>query len=142
MTEPSPLLIDVPGGRSLHIWHVLRDCAVRAIPVAAVGHVRPTRWVVRLDSKNWNLVTSVCLRSSTTSSRLTSELTGYEHRADNMRMVKRLLRDLLGKRTERKALNPEVRTMLESLDGVYEPKSSGTAATRDSSADRTRQDSR
>ena len=69
-------------------------------------------------------------------------LRGYEHRADNMRMVKRLLRDLLGKRTERKALNPEVRTMLESLDGVYEPKSSRAASSRDSSADRTRQDSR
>jgi hypothetical protein len=68
-------------------------------------------------------------------------LRGYGHRADNVRMVKRLLRDLLGKRTERKALNPEVRTMLESLDGVYEPKRSSAAPTRDSSADRTRQDS-
>ena len=69
-------------------------------------------------------------------------LRGYEHRADNVRMVRRLLRDLLGKRTERKALNPEVRTMLESLDGVYEPKSSRAASSRDSSADRIRQDSR
>jgi hypothetical protein len=60
MTEPSPLLIDVPGGRSLHIWHVLRGCAIRATPVAATGHARPTRWVVRLDPKSWNLVTSVC----------------------------------------------------------------------------------
>ena len=68
-------------------------------------------------------------------------LRGYEHRADNMRMVKRLLRDLWEKRTERKALNPEVRTMLESLDGVYEPKGSPGVPTRDSSADRTRQDS-
>lgn len=35
-------------------------------------------------------------------------------------MLKRLIRDLLGKRTEKKALNPEVRGMLLSLDNVYE----------------------
>jgi hypothetical protein len=35
-------------------------------------------------------------------------------------MLKRLIRDLLGKRTEKKALNPDVRGMLLNLDGVYE----------------------
>ena len=35
-------------------------------------------------------------------------------------MLKRLIRDLWGKRTEKKALNPEMRNMLVSLDGVYE----------------------
>lgn len=37
-----------------------------------------------------------------------------------MGMLKRLIRDLWGKRTEKKALNPEMRNMLVSLDGVYE----------------------
>jgi hypothetical protein len=35
-------------------------------------------------------------------------------------MLKRLIRDMWGKRTEKKALNPEMRHMLVSLDGVYE----------------------
>ena len=37
-------------------------------------------------------------------------------------MVKLSIRDLWGKRTEKKALKPEVRNMLMSLDGVYEPR--------------------
>jgi hypothetical protein len=41
-------------------------------------------------------------------------------RAENKSMLKRLIRDLWGKRTEKKALNPEMRNMLVSLDGVYE----------------------
>ena len=35
-------------------------------------------------------------------------------------MLKRWIRDLWGKHTEKKALNPEVRNMLVDLDGVYE----------------------
>ena len=40
-------------------------------------------------------------------------------------MLKRLIRDLWGKRTEKRALNPEMRNMLVSLDGVYEQGSPG-----------------
>jgi hypothetical protein len=39
-------------------------------------------------------------------------------------MLKRLIRDLWEKRTEKKALNPEMRNMLVGLDGVYEQESS------------------
>jgi hypothetical protein len=35
-------------------------------------------------------------------------------------MLKRWIRDLWGKYTEKKALAPEVRNMLVELDGVYE----------------------
>jgi hypothetical protein len=37
-------------------------------------------------------------------------------------MPKWSIRDLWGKHTEKKTLNPEMRNMLMSLDGVYEPK--------------------
>jgi hypothetical protein len=37
-------------------------------------------------------------------------------------MAKWSIRDLWGRRTENKALKPEVRNMLTSLDGVYEPR--------------------
>ncbi len=40
-------------------------------------------------------------------------------------MPKWSIRDLWGKHTEKKTLNPEMRDMLLSLDGVYEPKGSG-----------------
>ena len=39
-------------------------------------------------------------------------------------MPKWSIRDFWGKRTENKALNPDMRDMLLSLDGVYDPKSS------------------
>ena len=39
-------------------------------------------------------------------------------------MAKWTIRDLWGKRTEKKALNPDMRNMLMSLDGVYEPRGS------------------
>ena len=39
-------------------------------------------------------------------------------------MLKRSIRDLWGKHTEKKALTPEVRGMLLSLDGVYQEKGS------------------
>ena len=42
--------------------------------------------------------------------------------ADNLSMPKRSIRDLWGKLTEKKAMKPEVRDMLLSLDGVYEPR--------------------
>jgi hypothetical protein len=46
-------------------------------------------------------------------------------RADTFGMPKLSLRDFWGKRTEKKALNPEMRDMLLKLDGVYEmPRSS------------------
>jgi len=38
-------------------------------------------------------------------------------------MPKWSIRDFWGKRTEKKALNPGMRDMLMSLDGVYDPKS-------------------
>ncbi len=41
-------------------------------------------------------------------------------------MLKRSIRDLWGKHTEKKALTPEVRGMLLSLDGVYDEKAAPT----------------
>jgi hypothetical protein len=38
-------------------------------------------------------------------------------------MPKWSIRDFWGKRTEKKALNQDMRDMLMSLDGVYDPKS-------------------
>ena len=38
-------------------------------------------------------------------------------------MLTRWIRDLWGKHTEKKALNPEMRSMLVSLEGVYEERS-------------------
>ena len=38
-------------------------------------------------------------------------------------MLRRWIRDLWGKHTEKKALTPEVRNMLVDLDGVYEQSS-------------------
>jgi hypothetical protein len=49
-------------------------------------------------------------------------------------MPKLSIRDFWGKRTEKKALNPDMRDMLLSLDGVYEPKGgedAGPAADRE-----------
>ena len=40
-------------------------------------------------------------------------------------MLGRWIRDLWGKHTEKKALTPEVRSMLVDLDGVYEQNDSG-----------------
>jgi len=40
-------------------------------------------------------------------------------------MLRRWIRDLWGKHTEKKALTPEVRSMLVDLDGVYEQHGSG-----------------
>jgi hypothetical protein len=40
-------------------------------------------------------------------------------------MAKLSVRDLWGRLTQKKALNPEMRNMLLKLDGVYEPKGSG-----------------
>ena len=37
-------------------------------------------------------------------------------------MAKLSIRDLWGRLTQKKALNPEMRSMLLSLDGAYEPK--------------------
>jgi hypothetical protein len=53
----------------------------------------------------------------------------------------RLIRDFWGKRTEKKAMDPGVRTILESLDGVYEPKRPAPGPTPDPSADRAQQES-
>ncbi len=39
-------------------------------------------------------------------------------------MLRRWIRDLWGKHTEKKALTPGVRSMLVDLDGVYEQKNS------------------
>jgi hypothetical protein len=38
------------------------------------------------------------------------------------------IRDLWGRLTQKKALNPEMRTMLMSLDGVYDPEAPSVAA--------------
>jgi hypothetical protein len=38
-------------------------------------------------------------------------------------MLRRWIRDLWGKHTEKQALTPEVRNMLVDLDGVYEQNS-------------------
>ena len=40
-------------------------------------------------------------------------------------MLKRWIRDLWGKHTEKESLTPEVRNMLVDLDGVYEQNDSG-----------------
>ena len=37
-------------------------------------------------------------------------------------MAKWSIRDLWGRLTQKKAMNPEMRNMLLKLDGVYEPK--------------------
>jgi hypothetical protein len=41
-------------------------------------------------------------------------------------MAKWSIRDLWGRLTQKKTLNPEMRTMLMSLDGVYEPQASAS----------------
>ena len=41
-------------------------------------------------------------------------------------MAKWSIRDLWGRLTQKKAMNPEMRNMLLSLDGVYEPKASAS----------------
>jgi hypothetical protein len=50
--------------------------------------------------------------------------------AENKRMAKLSIRDLWGRLTQKKAMNPDMRNMLLKLDGVYEPKAtvSGEAA--------------
>jgi hypothetical protein len=40
-------------------------------------------------------------------------------------MAKWSIRDLWGRLTQKKAMNPEMRNMLLSLDGVYDPKRPG-----------------
>ena len=40
-------------------------------------------------------------------------------------MPKWSIRDLWGRLTQKKALNPEMKNMLLSLDGVYDPKAPG-----------------
>jgi hypothetical protein len=47
-------------------------------------------------------------------------------------MAKWSLRDLWGRLTQKKAMNPEMRNMLLKLDGVYEPKAPGSAETEQS----------
>jgi hypothetical protein len=42
--------------------------------------------------------------------------------AEKRGMAKWSIRDLWGRLTQKKALNPEMRSMLLSLDGAYEPK--------------------
>jgi hypothetical protein len=42
-------------------------------------------------------------------------------------MPKWSIRDFWGKRTEKKALNPDMRDMLMRLEGVYDPKSPADA---------------
>jgi hypothetical protein len=42
-------------------------------------------------------------------------------------MPKWSIRDLWGKRTENKGLNPGMREMLASLDGVYDPRAPASA---------------
>jgi hypothetical protein len=42
--------------------------------------------------------------------------------AENKRMPKLSIRDLWGRLTQKKAMNPEMRNMLLKLDGVYDPK--------------------
>jgi hypothetical protein len=41
-------------------------------------------------------------------------------------MAKWSIRDLWGRLTQKKAMNAEMRNMLLSLDGVYEPKASAS----------------
>ena len=62
-------------------------------------------------------------------------------RAETLDMLKRSIRDLWGKRTEKKALTPEVRGLLLGLGSVYEEKGSTDsrpAAASEQPADRTR----
>ena len=42
-------------------------------------------------------------------------------------MTKWSIRNLWSRHSERKTLNPEMRTMLTSLDGVYDPKAPAVA---------------
>jgi hypothetical protein len=51
----------------------------------------------------------------------------HARRAENLDMVKRLIRDLWGKRTEKKALTPEMRDMLVGLDRAYDREGSSDA---------------
>lgn len=46
-------------------------------------------------------------------------------------MRKWSIRDLWGRLTQKKAMNPEMRNMLLSLDGVYEPKPSAPSASQE-----------
>ena len=57
-----------------------------------------------------------------TPARVTQE---KRRRADTLDMLRSWIRDLWGKHTEKKALTPEVRSMLVDLDGVYEQNGSG-----------------
>ena len=45
-------------------------------------------------------------------------------------MAKWSIRDLWGRLTQKKQLNPEVRSMLLNLDGVYDPKTSAGGASQ------------
>jgi hypothetical protein len=47
-------------------------------------------------------------------------------------MAKWSLRDLWGRLTQKKAMNPEMRNMLLSLDGVYDPKAPGSGESKQS----------
>jgi hypothetical protein len=46
-------------------------------------------------------------------------------------MAKWSIRDLWGRLTQKKAMNPEMRNMLLSLDDVYEPKPSAATASQE-----------
>ena len=48
--------------------------------------------------------------------------------ADKKDMPKWSIRDLWGRLTQKKALNPEMRNILMSLDGVYDAEKPGAAA--------------
>ena len=54
-------------------------------------------------------------------------------------MAKWSIRDLWGRLTQKKALNPDVRDMLLSLDNVYEPKSPASGEPQETS-DRAQQE--
>jgi hypothetical protein len=47
-------------------------------------------------------------------------------------MAKWSIRDLWGRLTQKKAMNPEVRNMLLKLEGVYEPKASASGESQQS----------
>ena len=47
-------------------------------------------------------------------------------------MAKWSIRDLWGRLTQKKAMNPEMRNMLLNLDGVYEPKPSASGQSQQS----------
>jgi len=54
-------------------------------------------------------------------------------------MSKWSIRDLWGRLTQKKQLNPEVRSMLLNLEGVYDPKAPGeSAAPTDGEVDKER----